>query len=591
MEVATGSTYAHRLVDAFRRFADQPAMKWKQAGEWVQLSYAELGHQVFSLAAVLIESGVQKGDRIAIYLETSRPWILMDFALQIVGAVTTTVYPTLPAEQAKKILHDAEVKGLLTTPERLKALEVDFGLPASCEVKMIVAHDERDSFESLLGKGAKLLAGNPSLTKRVESPDVELEDLSAIIYTSGTTGEPKGAMLSHRNAIANADAGIQCFAMARYYVNFVHLPLAHVVARNMVVPTAVMTGDLMAIAESDRNKWPANFLEVRPVGMVTVPYLLDKIYDRVMDKIAHQSLPLRILSRWALAEGYRCRVQPLLKGGPVRERATLRLRVLDSLVLKKIRAIFGGRLVVIVTGAAHIRLETVAFFWALGIQVYEAYGMTEVTTAGTFTWHQDIKLGTVGKAAPGMQVKLADDGEVLLKGPSVMKGYWKQPEATAKVIDADGWYHTGDIGSFDNAGYLSIVDRKRDLFVLDTGKNVAPQAVENALKRSACVENVCVVGDQRRYIVALIVPALDVIQQRLGLSNPPDKEDPRVKALLDDEVAKYSVDLAVFERVKRYELLSEPFSTDNELLTPTLKLRRKKIIEQHKGVIEGLYRH
>jgi long-chain acyl-CoA synthetase len=350
---------------------------------------------------------------------------------------------------------------------------------------------------------------------------------------------------------------------------------------------------VLAIAEPEREKLPANLVEVAPTAFITVPYLLEKFMARVRESVAQKGGLGRALAERALALGRARRLAALGEAGgpPRRQRLGLRLALLDRLVLRKVRARLGGRLEFIVIGGSNSNRESVEFFWGLGIPVYEGYGATEVTTSVSFTWPGDVKLGTVGRPPAGMEVRLGPDGEVLARGPFVMKGYWGRPDATREAIDEDGWYHTGDVGVLDEGGYLRIVDRKKEIFALSTGKKVAPQAVENALKTSACVAGACAIGDQRRYMTALIVPDLAAIGARLGLAAPPAAGDPRVREVLEAEVraAAAAAGLADFERPKRFAVIGEPFTPENGLLTPTLKLRRKPIAERYAAEIERLY--
>ncbi len=585
---SSGSTYAHRILDAMQRFATFPALRFKEQEKWRNLSYQELGEHVLDLAAALKKSGIGKADRFAIWLETDWRWILVDFAVQLLGAVTVPVYHSLPAMQAASILRDAGAKAIFSSSSRLASIQGE-ALP---ELRLQLSWDRGPigkSLDTLLLEGRTVRRQDPALADSLLQPPVNPEDLSAIIYTSGTTGEPKGVMLSHRNILANAEGAMRCF-MANQSVIFLHLPLAHVVARNTTVALTLLSGSLLAIAEPPREKLLPNLLELKPTAFITVPYLLDKFMGRVMEEVAAKPRIIRSFMKRAIAIGRSRALASINGGGPVRELAKpLQFSFVDRLILRKIRNLLGGRIKLIVIGGANSNRESLEFFWGIGIPVYEGYGSTEVTNSATFTWPQDMKLGTVGRAAPGMEFKLAADGEVLIRGPNVMQGYWNRPEATREVLDAEGWYHSGDIGKLDPQGYLSIVDRKKEIFVLSTGKNVAPQAVENAIKRSSCVNNVCSIGDKQRFMAALIVPEMSIVKKRLKLNGDLSFQDPRVLDLIAAELRKHQEDLADFEKVKRFRLLEEPFSVENHQLTPILKLRRKPIAEKYRKEIEALY--
>jgi long-chain acyl-CoA synthetase len=416
------------------------------------------------------------------------------------------------------------------------------------------------------------------------------DDLSALFYTSGTTGEPKGAMLTHSNVVFNADRTIAQMLPNGGQIALLHLPLAHVMARNTTVPATLLSGGVLAIAEPERDKIPSNLVEVAPTAFPTVPHLLDKFMQRALEAIEAKGIVMRSLARWALRHCRARRLQAIAAGGAVKN---VQLgwvgALLDRVVLEKIRAKLGGRIEFLVTGGANSNRQSVEFFWGLGIPVFEGYGATELTGTAAITWPRAMKLGTVGQAVPGVDLKLAPDGEILVRGPIVMKGYWQRPEATDEAIDGEGWYHTGDIGTLDAGGYVTIIDRKREILVLATGKNVAPQAIESTLNRTPLVSSVCALGQGRRYTTALVVPDLVAVGRRLGLSEPPSLEDPRLAGLLRDEFKSLMSELADFERVKRFRLIAEPFSPESGLVTPTLKLLRRRIAERFADEIEDLY--
>ena len=572
-------TYAHRFLEAARRFGAAPALRWKADGAWRDMSFADLGARVRDCAAALARRGVEPGDRVAIWHETSREWVIADLGAQVAGAVTATVYHTLLPAQAAAIVRDAGAKALVASRRRLESLGAE-GILGTLVTVAIATED----FWTLLDEG-RAARGTAEA-----APPVRPEDLSAIVYTSGTTGEPKGAMLTHASVLVNAEAGIEAFMPRGGHTALLHLPLAHVMGRNTVTPVTLLSGSTLALAEPEREKLPSNLVEVAPTGFMTVPYLLDKFMGRVLEMLGSKGPLMRALARRALALGRRRRVAALerrRRAGPIF--AGPRLALLDRLVLRKIRARLGGRLQWIVIGGSNSNRESVEFFWGLGIAIYEGYGATEVTNSATFCRPGAVKLGTVGRAACGGEVRLAEDGEVLVRGPQVMRGYWNRPEATREAIDAQGWYHTGDIGALDEEGYLRIVDRKKEIFALSTGKKVAPQAVENALKLSPLVANACAIGDRRRFMTALVVPDLEVARARLGLEAPPAADDPRVADLVRGEVERVAGALADFERPKRLRVLAEPFGQENDLLTPTLKLKRRRIAERFAKEIEALY--
>ncbi len=589
---AEGATYAHRLLDATRRFAELPALRFKQGDRWEQLSYAELERRVLACAAQLRARGVVSGDRVAIWLETSWPWIVVDFAAQLLGAVTTTIYHALVPKQAAEILRDAKPRVLLANAARLSALAALGRLPkAETVVISVDGGSTGQPFDQVLAEGQRSLDADPALAEALRTPSVGPDDLSVLIYTSGTTGEPKGVMLTHRNVLANADGAIQCFGRREgKHTLLLHLPLAHVMARNTAVPFILLRGGVLALAEPEREKIAANLVETSPTCFITVPFLLDKFMERVLANLEQKGAVMRALASRALRV---CRERRLAALGSSGKPQPAKLGfigdLLDRIVLEKIRARLGGQLEWIVIGGSSSNRRSVEFFWGLGIPIFEGYGASEMTNTISVCVADAVKLGTVGRGHPGGEHTIAADGEILARGPTVMKGYWRRPEATAEVIDQEGWYHTGDLGSLDADGYLTIIDRKRDLIVLSTGKNVAPQAVENVLGRTPLLLNSCAIGHRQRYMAALLVPDLAAIQQRLKLAAPPALDDARVADLLRQELRPLLADLSDFERIKRFVLVEQPFTVENELLTPTLKLRRQQIVARYASEVEDLY--
>ncbi len=590
VQVAEGITYAHRIVNALQRFSKKSAVRFKENGSWRDISYSELGELMRSFAAALRQYGIGEGDRVAIWLETCWQWLAADWAIQLLGATTVPIYHTLPAGQVSGILHDSGAKAIFSSNVRLESLQAQgIILKESLFCINLDGASVGVPWSNFMEIGQETNQKNPGYAEELFRPQTHPDQLSAIIYTSGTTGEPKGVMLNHRNVLSNMDMAINAFIPAKEQVIFLHLPMAHVVARNTSVPCALMTGNLLAIAEAQREKFVSNLIELAPTSFLTVPFLLDKFMARVQEEIAQKPKPLQVFIRRAIELG-RQRSLAAIQGGPVKMAPpNIEFQLLDRFILKKIRALLGGRLQFMVIGGANSNRESIEFFWGIGIPVYEGYGSTEVTNTATFTYPNDMKIGTVGRPAKGMEVKLAEDGEVLIRGPNVMQGYWNRPEATKESIDPEGWFHSGDVGQFDEQGYLRIVDRKKEIFALATGKKVAPQAVENMLKRSAVINNVCVFGDKRNYMTALVVPELGIVKQRWGTEQDVDLKDPRLRELYIEELEKNMEELAEFERVKRFILIPEPFSVDNRLLSPILKLRRKPISERYRVEIDYLY--
>lgn len=590
LQLAKGPTQANRFLDATDRFARNTALRWKELGAWREMTYAELRQQTLALSASLKDRGVRPGDRIAVWIETCRQWIIADSAIQILGGVTIPIYHSISAEEALFILNDCNATGLVSSQRRIAAMRKQSDAPKSVFCVSIDGGPDALAFSDLLSEGEKLLRTRPEWRSSLENPEVRPEDLSAVIYTSGTTGRPKGAMITHANITDTClDSVISCFLAETGHTLLLHLPMAHIMARNITAAAILYSGGCLAIAEPEREKLFSNLSEVAPTAFVTVPYLLDKFMTGVMDKIRSQGRLKRLLTKIAISIGRRKHLGSIASGRLVPFRRGPLFLLLDRLVLKKIRGILGGRLEWIIVGGANSNLASVEFFWSIGIPIYEGYGATEVTNAAAHTWSGGVRLGSVGRPTGGVEIKLADDGEVLVRGPNVMKGYWNRPEATREAIDAEGWYLTGDIGQIDSGGFLKIVDRKKEIYVLATGKNVAPQLVENSLKLSSCIAQAFAVGDRRRFISALIVPDLKAIQNRLGLAEPLSFQDSRVEQIVREEIDRTTGKLSPHERVKLFVCVPESFTVENGMMTPTLKLRRKAITQRYSKEIEALY--
>ncbi len=523
----------------------------------------------------------------------------MDFALQILGAVMIPIYQSVSPAEAKKILQDSGTVGLLTNNARLESLTPrDFTLKKELIVTLEAASGP-NVFRDLIGTGEDILKLKPEWLSRLEQPDVSPDDLSAIIYTSGTTGEPKGAMQTHRNL---TEIVVDCLIShvldlkkETRLVTLLHLPLAHIIARNMVVPATIYVGGTLVLAEKEKEKLLSNFKETAPTIFVTVPYVLDKFAHVIKDRITLAPYWRRKLARYALRKSRTAALESLKRGSFAGYSHGLCMRWIDRKILQKIRDAFGGSLSKIMIGGSNSNRDTVEFFWGLGIPVYEGYGATEMTNVACFTSPDAVKLGTVGRAVPGIEVKLASDDEILVRGPNLMKAYWNRPEATAQTIDAEGWYHTGDLGRIDEDGFVKIIDRKKDIFVLATGKNVAPQLVENSVKKSQLIAQVCCVGDGRNYLTALIYPEWTAVEAHLKLIHAlqgtasDHRNDETVAHLIHEEILHATEELSDYEKIKKFTIIPEPFSLENGLLTPTLKVRRKNVMKHYAEEIERMY--
>ena len=561
-------------------------------------------------AAALLDSGLAPGERLAIVSESRPEWLIVDLAAQTIGVVTVPVYPTLAAPQVHYILADAgcrvavvsdrvQAQKIQEVRHQLPALElvvvIDPGTPAPgarSQGGTIGLGASAIGLDALLARGRARLAADAALPAALEARRAAVTEgaLATLIYTSGTTGEPKGVMLTHRNIVSNVEAVIPIFALTPADTALTFLPLSHSFERT-VVYAYLWSGLTIVFAESLETV-ARDLRATRPTLMTVVPRVCEKLQARVLATVAEASGLRRWLFHDALARGVE-RVRRAGGGPAALVPAGWRDALGDRLVFSKVRERLGGRLRLIVTGSAPLQRETGEFFLAAGLPLYEGYGLTETAPALAVNYPGRARLGTVGPALPNVELRIAEDGEILARGPNVMQGYWNRPEDTAAVLK-DGWFHTGDIGEIED-GFLRITDRKKDLLVTSGGKKVAPQPIEARLKQHPLVAEAVVVGDRRRFPAALIVPAFEVLTERLrALGLPAGEREALVQR--DDVVGLYrevvealNRDLAQFEQVKQIALLPTEFTIAGGELTPTLKVRRRVVETRWREAIERLY--
>ena len=591
VQTLTGLFYAcvdtHDKRDLLRR---------KRDGTWRDISSGEVRGAVEALSMGLRSLGLAPGDRVAILSENRPEWVYADLGTLCAGGVVVPVYPTLTAPQVHSLLNDSEARVAVvsTAAQAQKLAGARDRLP---RLEQVVSVDGPPlpgtlGLDELLARGRQALAADPGAV-RSRAGEARPDDVATIIYTSGTTGEPKGVMLTHGNLASNVEAAARVFELTAADVALSFLPLCHVFERMAGYYLMLSRGVTVAFAENVEQV-PANMLEVRPTVMCSVPRLYEKMYARIHEKVAADPPLRRRLFAWAvgvgreLARRQRARSQP----GPL-----LRLQglVADRLVFSRIRARTGGRLRIFVSGGAPLGREIAEFFGAVNVLILEGYGLTETSPVITVTRPDDLRPGTVGKPVHGVEVHIAPDGEILTRGPHVMKGYFRKPEATAEVLDADGWFHTGDIGVLDEEGNLVITDRKKDIIVTSGGKNIAPQPIENAVKANPLVAEVVMVGNGRHFPAALVVPSfpgLTAWAAERGIASGDRGElvrHPEVMALYQGVVEEAGRDLAQFERIKRIALLDRELTLEAGELTPTLKVRRRVVEQRFKDLIDRMY--
>jgi long-chain acyl-CoA synthetase len=573
---------------------ERPAiLKYKKDGRWIDVSIPRFEQTVRNFSCGLRQLGVQPGDRVAIISETRPEWTLSDFAILAANAITVPIYPTLLAKQVEFLLKDSSAVVLLgSTPEQIaKVQEIRGNCPA---LRSLIVFEGKGSagvlsFDDVLdtGRTREAREGRSVFDELLRRP--KPDDLATIVYTSGTTGSPKGAMLTHGNITSNVVSSCEVVPFRDAKLTIAFLPLSHIFER-MVDMAYLYVGAGISYAESV-VKLPENLVEVRPHAFAAAPRVFEKMYVRIMDMLATAPASKQKIFRWALGVARRRLPYRVVHKSPPPLLA-LQGSIAHLLVFRKILARLGGRIRMVFSGSAPLSQELAEFFIGAGLEIYEGYGLTETSPVITVNTPEHRKLGTVGKPIPGVEVKIAPDGEILTRGPHVMKGYWNNPQATAEVIDAQGWFHTGDIGEIDEEGFLKITDRKKDLIVSAYGKNIAPQPIEAVLKTSPYIATPVLIGDRRKFLSALIVPHFERLERAAGVTGASRAElvrNPKVRELIEREIERVNKDLAPYEQVKRFELLAEDFSVEGGDLTPSFKVKRKEVDKKYKPVIDRMY--
>lgn len=587
-------TINKRLAAAIQKYPNRPALSAKAAGSkaWQTLTYREIGERVRRFSLGLRALGVERGDRVALLSENRPEWAIADLAVLAAGGVTVTIYPTLPASQVTFILEDSGAKAIIASDaKQLQKAELSKANAPALSVLITMEESAAKgnvlSFDAVLREGdrAKL---DESFEARRDA--VSPYDLMSIVYTSGTTGNPKGAMLSHANMVASVSGVAKAFPFYPPNETFLSfLPLCHVFER--VTYCLSLTMGAHTYYNDSVFKLMDNMADVKPTIMQCVPRVFESIYERVLDQVSKAPARRQKIFHWATHVGweYARRRNAGQFVGPL---LSLQHRFADRLVLSKIRQRFGGRIKFFVSGGAPMSPATGHFFFGIGIPILEGWGLTETTAASTANPFGRAKIGTVGIAGFGAEVKTAADGELLIRGPHIMRGYWNHPTATAEAIDQNGWFHSGDIGEIDKDGYVKITDRKKDILVLANGKKVAPQPIETTLKESAYISEIVLLGDKSETVKALVVPNFDALktwakeQGKDKATNESLVADPAVRKLIKSDIDKRSTNLADFEKIKRIALLDHTFTIDSGELTPTLKVRRKVVAEKYGSLLD-----
>jgi len=581
------------------RFKDSLALKYRKQGKFITLTYAAFYNRALMVTRGLGKEGIVKGDRLAILSENRVGWVIADMGILAAGAVTVPIYATSTPEQVEYMLTHSGSRIVFVSNkfQYSKLLKVRASIP---KVELVV------SFERFLGHPSLPVVSFYQLSEiddpvseeeraRMEAviDTIGPEDLLTLIYTSGTTGVPKGVMLTHGNILFDArESAIHAGVVTDKETFLSFLPLSHILERTVGYYMPIYHGDLLAFADSI-EKVPENMLEVRPTLMISVPRLFEKIYHRIFETVHDAPIVKRWIFHWALRVSKAWVDLRYVKHQRIPLGLSIEHSIADSLVFKGIRKLFGGNMKYFVSGGAPLDKGINEFFWALGLPVFEGYGLTETSPVVTVNTQETVRFGSVGTLIADTEVRIEEDGEISLKGPQIMRGYYEDPEATARDL-VDGWFRTGDIGRVED-GYLFITDRKKELIITAGGKNIAPQPIENALKLDKYVSAAFVYGDRKPYLVALIVPNFERVKEYADEHHITyyDMDDlvmhEPVEKLLEERVADINSRLAHYETIKKFVLLPRDFSIEGGELTPTLKLRRKQIIEKYRDRIEWLY--
>lgn len=586
------------LTNDYGKDPSKVVMRHKPEKEYVNISYQEMKRQTELFAYGLLSLQVKKGDNVAIISENRPEWIYSDMAILGIGAVNVPLYPSLTADTVEYTLNNSESVGLILSNkyQLKKYVAIREQLKT---VKFVIILNEKDydpsikelhKFSEIQKIGEEYSKIHPGEFARL-SKQVSENDLCTIIYTSGTTGVPKGVMLSHKNIVSNVNSCLGILPISNTDEFLSYLPLCHIFERMAGYYTGFATGGIFSFAQSIETV-AQNLIEIKPTIVTSVPRLFERIYSKVIKNVESQPPGKQKIFNWAIGIGKK--YMEAKKAGKMNPVLAVQHLIADTLVCKKIREKTGGRLRFFVSGGAALPKELGEFFEAIGIIIIEGYGMTESSPVIACNRPDDYRFGSVGKPLPSVEVKIADDGEILAKGDNVMIGYYKMPEATAETIK-NGWLHTGDVGHMTKDGNIVITDRKKHLFKTSAGKYIAPTPIENLFLASKFIDQFVLIGDRRMFLSALIVPDYEALKEWAdnGNINYDTVQDllkkQEVVDLFDKELTKFQKTLASFEKVRKFALLDKAFTLESGEMTPSLKIKRKVIEERYKELIEEMY--
>lgn len=584
----------HMLQETVSRHPNRDALKVKRAGLYLGITYRQFWETIRRLTHGMAAIGLQAGDRIAIFSGNRPEWPITDFAIMALRGVSVPIHTTSTDTQLQYIFKDAGVRAVFVEnalhARRMAKIQkqlpqLEFIIPFELmEDKQLFPY----TYTDLNGLGEKHRKSHPDFFRQNLSR-IQPQDMCTIVYTSGTSGNPKGVMLHHRGFLVDIVQSEAVLKLETDRTFLSVLPLSHLYERLAGHWLPFYRGATIAYAES-LQRLLTNLQEVRPHFMLGVP----RLFEKIMGHIRRQMRQQNALVRFLFFAGLEDRLQ-WLENGHSPYKYTWKTRWIDRLIFRKIRHRLGNNIELLISGGAPLSPHVLRFFQAIGLELLEGYGMTETHLVITLTPRFGARPGSCGKPLPGIEVTLNDDGEILVRGETVMRGYYNQPELTKEVIDAKGWFHTGDIGKFDDAGYLYITDRKKNIIVTSGGKNIAPAPIENALKQSPYIDEVVLSGHGQKYLVALIVPDYEALRQWLQQKGTPPQNNAQlveradVQELITNEIRRLTRDFAAYEKIKRFTLLERPFSIENGELTPSLKVRRNVVESHYRDRLKALY--
>ena len=591
------TTLVHMFQEVVKNHADRTALMHKVAGSYTGITYNEFAKRVRHLSMGLASFGIKPGDRVALMSENRLNWPIVDLAILSIGATDVPLYPTITPPQIKYILEDSESRIIFVSKEDLleKVLVIRDDLP---KLEKIIYMDGQFSLKDVISFEDVLIAGeqydqkNVGLFERLVDT-VKSETLCGIIYTSGTTGNPKGVMLTHDNILSNVKAAKSVMNVDSSDLFLSFLPLCHSFERMAGQFLAIASGSTIAYAEN-MGTVANNLLEVKPTLVTSVPRLFEKIYSKIIENAQSNSPMKRKIFNWAVGVGskymkaeFRGKISPYLK---------TQHKIATKLVYNKIKEKVGGRLRFFVSGGAPLSQQIAEFFYKVGVLILEGYGLTESSPVISVNRENKFRFGSVGPAIPDVEIKIEKDGEILSRGPNIMKGYYKNPDATKEAIDSGGLLHTGDIGFIDEDGFLFITDRKKNILVTTGGKNVTPATIENLLITSPLIEQILVLGDKQKYLTALIVPNFDSLKNYAKENNIKFEsiedlvQNHEIRVRVHKDIKELSANLARFEQIQKFTLLPKEFTIESGELTPSLKIKRKVVEQKYADIINKMYK-